>query len=236
MSGAGPAPALDAELVARVEQGIAATRARIESAGGDPEAVTIVAVTKGFGAEAPRAAIAAGLQDLGENYSAELVDKAAAVAAAGGDAPAWHYLGRVQRRKVRVLAPVVSVWQGVCRVAEGEEIARRSPGATVLVEVDVTALPTRQGVPPADVPAVVRELRGCNLSVTGLMAVAAPGGGAEAQAAFELVVGLADDLELPVRSMGMSGDLEAAVRAGSTMVRVGEALFGPRPVRRGLAQ
>lgn len=237
----------DAELRERLLDGLAGARGRIVAAGGDPERVTIVAVTKGFGVEAVRAALDVGLREVGENYAAELLGKAATLrgeAGAGGDERSataeagvvWHYLGSVQRRKVRSLAPEVGCWQSVARLAEGEEIARRSPGARVLVEVEATGLAGRQGVPAAGAPSLVASLRALDLRVEGLMTVAGPGGGEAARRVFELVASLADGFGLPIRSMGMSGDLEEAVRAGTTMVRLGTALFGPRPTTRPLAQ
>ncbi|MGH8989418.1 MAG: YggS family pyridoxal phosphate enzyme [Acidimicrobiales bacterium] len=231
-------------------------RARIADAGGDPGVVRVVAVTKGFGAEAVRAAVCAGLADVGENYAQELLSKDEAIRASkpriagAGEVPApadgrspgcdaggglrWHFLGAVQRNKVAALAPLVSCWQGVARAVEGEAIARRSPGAVVLVEVDATAVPGRNGCRPAAVPALVAELRSAQLDVRGLMTVA-PTDPDGARLAYRAVRALADDLGLRERSMGMSDDLELAVAEGSTMVRVGRALFGNRPARRVIA-
>ena len=206
-----------------VARRLTAVRRRIERAGGDPARVRVVGVTKGFGPDAARAARQAGLTDLGENYAAELVAKAAAV----DDAVVWHFLGAVQRNKVPALSPLVGLWQSVAREAEGARIARCAPGAKVLVQVDTTGLPGRNGCPPSGVPGLVRRLGELGLDVRGLMTVAAPGEAA-ARAAFESVARLADGLELEERSMGMSDDLEVAVAAGSTMVRVGRALFGER--------
>jgi PLP dependent protein len=211
-------------------------RERIERAGGDPARVRVVAVTKGFGPEAVEAARRAGLADLGENYAAELVRKATVAesdpAPVGGGAGAvhWHFLGTIQRNKVAQLAPFVGLWQSVAREAEGARIARVVPGAAVLVQVDTTGLPGRNGCEPEVTAALVAQLRGHGLAVRGLMTVAAPGEAA-ARSAFATVRGLADELGLEERSMGMSDDLEAAVAAGSTMVRVGRALFGERPPR-----
>jgi hypothetical protein len=175
------------------------------------------------------AARAAGLHDIGENYATELVAKAAEL---GDDASThWHFLGAIQRNKVARLAPIVGVWQSVSRVEEGTRIARFAPGATVLVEVETTGLPGRNGCPPDGVRVLVPRLRDAGLDVRGLMTVAAPGPEA-ATSAFETVRRLADELGLEVRSMGMTDDLEAAVRAGTTMVRIGRALFGDRPARR----
>jgi len=210
-----------------VARRLLAVRQRIERAGGDPARVRVVGVTKGFGPDAVRAAREAGLGDLGENYAAELVAKAPAA----DDAVVWHFLGAVQRNKVALLAPLVGLWQSVAREAEGARIARFAPGAGVLVQVDATGLPGRNGCLPSDVGELVRRLLDLGLDVRGLMTVAAPGLPA-ARAGFERVGQLADQLGLPERSMGMSDDLEAAVAAGSTMVRIGRALFGERPPAR----
>jgi pyridoxal phosphate enzyme (YggS family) len=202
---------------------LATVRARIRRAGGDPERVRVLAVTKGFGPEAVEAARAAGLTDIGENYAAELQAKAP-----GPPGTQWHFLGAVQRNKVRALAPLVDVWQGVARFAEGERIARFAPGARVLIQVDYTGLPGRNGCAPEEAPALAEALVKLELQLQGLMTVAPPEPSA-ADAAFGSLGRLADELDLPERSMGMSADLEAAVAAGSTMVRVGGALFGERP-------
>lgn len=210
---------------------LADLRERIARSAPDPDVVTLVAVTKGFGAGAVRTALAAGLTVMGENYADELVAKAAAVADDPGPAPQWHYLGAVQRNKVARLAPLVDCWQGVSRLAEGRAIAARRPGARVLVQVDVAGLPGRGGVAPTEVGALVDALRGEDLDVAGLMAVGPPGPPEDARPGFRRVRDLADDLGLAVRSMGMTDDLEVAVAEGSTMVRVGRALFGERPPR-----
>jgi uncharacterized pyridoxal phosphate-containing UPF0001 family protein len=188
--------------------------------------VRVIGVTKGFGVDAVEAARAAGLHELGENYAGELVAKAAAAPAG----TAWHFLGAIQRNKVAQLAPLVAVWESVSRAEEGARIARFAPGAAVLVQVDTTGLPGRNGCRPDDTASLVAGLRGLGLEVRGLMTVAAPGVDA-ARTAFGAVAGLADRLGLEERSMGMTEDLEAAVAAGTTAVRVGRALFGDRPPR-----
>jgi uncharacterized pyridoxal phosphate-containing UPF0001 family protein len=125
----------------------------------------------------------------------------------------------------------VHLWQSVDRLRLGEEIAKRSPGASVLAEVNLTDDPARGGTRPGLVPGLVDGLRDLGLHVGGLMAVGLTGPPAEVRAGFRQVRELADELGLPERSMGMSDDLELAVGEGSTMVRVGSALFGPRPGR-----
>jgi PLP dependent protein len=205
-------------------------RRRIAASSRDPGSVRVVAVTKGFGPEAARMALAGGLTELGENYADELVVKAGQLAGEDGGAgqAVWHFLGSVQRNKVARLAPVVSWWQGVRRLEEGRAIASRRPGSSVLVQVDVAGLPGRGGCPPDQVPELVAALRDEDLEVAGLMTVGPPGPPDASRAGFALVSSMADALELPVRSMGMSDDLEVALAEGSTMVRVGRALFGDR--------
>lgn len=203
---------------------------RVTDAGGDPTAISLVAVTKGFGPEVAVAAAAAGLLDLGENYAQELVAKAAVVAA-GAQPVRWHAIGRLQRNKVRSLAGLVSLWQSIDRASLGADVARRAPGADVLVQVNVSHEIQKGGCPPDAVADLVARLVGDGLVVRGLMTVGRTGSPAEARAGFARLRRLADDLDLPVRSMGMSGDLEAAVAEGATMLRVGAALFGPRPLR-----
>jgi hypothetical protein len=200
-------------------------RSRIADAGGDPATVRLVAVTKGHPVEAVRRALAAGLGDIGENYAQELAGKSAAV---DGDVR-WHFIGQLQRNKVRQVAHAVQLWQSVDRLRLGEEIARQQPGATVLVQVNLTDDPGRGGTKPGLAAGLVDGLRDLGLDVRGLMAVAPQGDAATARAGFRTVRELADRLGLAERSIGMSDDFEVAVAEGSTMVRIGSALFGPRP-------
>jgi uncharacterized pyridoxal phosphate-containing UPF0001 family protein len=219
-----PGTGFVAEEVARRLAGV---RETIAAASGDPAGVTVVAVTKGFGPDAVQAARDAGLLDIGENYADELVAKAAA--AGGEPEPRWHFLGSIQRNKVARLSPVVWCWQGVSRLEEGQAIARRRPGARVLVQVDIAGIPGRGGCDPEAVPDLVGALRQEDLEVAGLMAVGPPGPPEAARPGFRRVAGLADGLDLPIRSMGMTEDLEVALSEGSTMVRIGRGLFGDRP-------
>jgi pyridoxal phosphate enzyme (YggS family) len=202
----------------------------VVDAGGRPDAITLVAVTKGFGPEVAELAARAGLVDLGENYAQELLAKAPVLADAGL-AVRWHAIGRLQRNKVRQLAPEVHLWQAVDRTSLAREIAARAPGGRVLLQVNVSDEPQKGGLAPAAVPAAVQEARDLGLAVEGLMAVGRTGPPEEARPGFAVLRRLADRLDLPVRSMGMSTDLAVAVAEGSTMIRVGAALFGPRPVR-----
>lgn len=208
-------------------------RRRIQFAGRDPAEVTIVAVTKGFGATAVLSAMSAGLSNIGENYAQELLKKSDALSrdARGSDVrslPCWHYLGRIQRRKVRDLAKVVSMWQSVSRPEEAESIAEHVPGASVLVEVEATGLPGRNGCRVECVRTLAAQVRDLRLDLRGLMTVGPPGGGEASREVFRILARLGEELGLTELSMGMTDDLEAAVQEGATMVRVGRALFGER--------
>ena len=211
---------------------VAAVRARIERAA-PGRGVTLVAVTKGFEADAVRAAFAAGVVDIGENYAQELLAKAAMVA----EPVRWHFIGRLQRNKVRHLAPHVTLWQSVDRVELVHEIARHAPGAAVCIQVNVSGEATKGGCPPDEVAALVAAARHAGLDVRGLMAVAQAAANATADsddegivgAEFAMVDALAGALDLAERSMGMTNDMDLALAHGATMVRVGRALFGPRP-------
>lgn len=214
----------------------AAVRDRIAAAGGSPDNITIVAVTKGFGPAAVEAALEAGIRDLGENYAQELEDKAEVAAARSHPGRCrWHFLGRVQRNKVRALGPLVHLWQAVDRESAGREIARRVPGSRVLVQVNVSEEEAKSGCTFEEAIPLVGNLQALGLDVRGLMAVGPAGSDADPERArpgFRRLRRLADDLGLAERSMGMTGDLEVAVQEGATMVRVGRALFGDRPVTR----
>ena len=211
-----------------VAERLAVVRERIASAGARSGDVRVVAVTKGHGLDAVRAAVDAGVSDVGENYAQELVSKHEALAAGAGSGCRWHFLGHVQRNKVRLVAPAVALWQAVDRVAAGREIAKRAPGAAVLVQLHVADEAQKHGCRPDDVPSLVEELTTLGLDVRGLMAVGPTGPPESARPGFRQLVAMAERLGLPERSMGMSDDLEVAVSEGATMVRVGRALFGPR--------
>jgi pyridoxal phosphate enzyme (YggS family) len=199
----------------------------------------VLAVTKGHPLEVVELAARAGLVDLGENYAQELLAKATASAPGGHEgheAPRWHFIGQLQRNKVRQLAPWVALWQSIDRPELIDEVARRAPGAAVLIQVNATDEPQKGGCSPAACPALVERAAGAGLRVRGLMTVGPTEGpdgvGADPRPGFAVVRGLVDRLGLDVCSMGMTADLEQAVRAGSTMVRIGTALFGPRAPRR----
>ena len=191
--------------------------------------VQILAVTKGFGPDAVESAAAVGLRAIGENYARELLAKAPVASAAG---LAVHHIGQLQSNKVRQLAGLVDLWETVDRSRLVAELARRAPGARILVQVDTSGEAGKGGCPPDGVADLVRDAATAGLRVEGLMTVGPTSGGPEAaRPGFRAVRRLVDELGLATCSMGMSGDLEIAVAEGSTEVRVGTALFGVRPLR-----
>jgi pyridoxal phosphate enzyme (YggS family) len=214
-----------------VAERLADVRRRIERAGGGPE-VAVLAVTKGFGPEAIAAAVIAGCPSVGENYAQELLaklDALDALDALEGRRPEVHFIGRLQSRKVRALAGVVDVWQTIDRPVLVDEVARRAPGARIMVQVNVSDEPQKGGCAPGEAPALVTAAREAGLDVEGLMTVGRTGRPDAAREGFRMLRLLADEVGVRQRSMGMSEDLEVAVSEGSTMVRVGTALFGDRP-------
>lgn len=212
---------------ALISDRLAALRERLFELGGDGVAgdgVKIIGVTKTHGIDLVRAAMEAGITDIGENYAQETAAKLAGLE----PRPVVHFIGQLQRNKVRKLVGLVDVWQTVDRLELGTEIAKRDPGARIMVQVDISGEDTKGGCAPAETSRLVDELRDLGLDVTGLMGVAPLADSSEARPGFRLLRSLVDDLGLAECSMGMSGDLDVAVEEGSTMVRIGTALFGPR--------
>ncbi|MEM7273476.1 MAG: YggS family pyridoxal phosphate-dependent enzyme [Actinomycetota bacterium] len=220
-----PTPPPSEVLAARVAE----LRERIGSAGGDPDRVTIVAVTKTFPVEFARAAVDAGLLDLGENYAQDLAARAEE-AAAIGLTPRWHFIGGLQRNKIKLLAGRVALWQTIDRDVLVTELAKRDPGARILIQVNTTGEQQKSGCAPGDARELVEQARAAGLDVAGLMTVG-PTGGADPRPAFDALRELGARCEVAELSMGMSGDYELAVAAGATMIRVGSVLFGPRTPR-----
>ena len=207
-----------------VAQRLAVVRERIALAGGTD--VTVLPVTKTFGVEACFAAFEAGCSNVGENYAQEIVSKLGGIERPFG----VHFIGQLQTNKVRQLAPIISVYESVDRPSLVTELAKRAPGAAVLIQVAALAEPGKGGCPSDDVPALVAAAQDAGLDVRGLMTVGPTTGGPEsARTGFRAVRQLMDRLGLRVCSMGMTDDLEVAVQEGSTQVRVGSALFGERP-------
>ena len=207
------------ERLARVREKIARIR--------NPDDLVIVAVTKGFGADTCRAALAAGLRVLGENRVHEAILKMDEVPDAE-----WHLIGHLQTNKVRQAAGRFALIHSVDSVRLASELARVKPDQAVLLEINVAREPQKSGADPDRAQETIKEISSF-LDLRGLMAMGPSHG--DPAPAFRELRQIRDEAEqrlgksLPVLSMGMSGDFEVAVAEGSTMLRLGQALFGPRP-------
>jgi PLP dependent protein len=209
-----------------VAENLKSVREKIEKAGRNPDDIAIVAVTKSFGPEVCREAVSAGLKVLGENRVQEAVAKMDAV-----DGAQWHLIGHLQTNKVRQVAGRFALIQSIDSRRIAEALAAIDSAQPVLVEVNVAQESQKTGADPdaaAELIGSVAEM----LDLQGLMAMGPAEG--DPTPAFERLRILRDDAQqrlgraLPILSIGMSGDFEAAVKAGSTMLRLGRVLFGQR--------
>lgn len=205
------------------------------AAGRAPQTVQLLAVSKTVSAEVIRAAATAGQRDFGESYVQEALVKIAALADLS---LTWHFIGPVQRNKTRMLAEHFDWIHSVDRalIAQRLNDARPDilPPLNICIQVNISGEASKSGIMPDRAPALAREVAKLpRLRLRGLMAIpqadAAP---VLLHSQFRDLRRLCDDLEIPLDtlSMGMSGDLEAAIAEGATLVRVGSAIFGPRPV------
>lgn len=207
------------------------------SAGRDPAAVRLIAVSKGVAAARVAEAVAAGVTDLGENRVQEALAKRGQVS---GD-PTWHLIGHLQTNKARRAAELFDMVQSIDspRVATALAVHRAAAhrdALDVLIEVELTGIAGRTGVPPEELDALAGEVASLDaLRLTGLMTIAAPvRDPPDAAPCFRRLREIRDGLvqrlgvALPELSMGMSDDFEIAIAEGATMVRVGRALFGAR--------
>ena len=208
-------------------------RAELARFAGHP--VTIVAVTKGFGMDAIRAALAAGLADIGENRVQEAVQKQDALRDQAGDIR-WHLIGHLQRNKAKVVPGRFELVHSIDSLELARELDRRaSAPVRVLVQVNVAGESQKSGCTPEEAPALARQIAALGqLRLEGLMTLAPLTDDVEVQRrAFRGLRLLRDTIKedgvwLPTLSMGMSGDYASAVHEGATVIRLGTALFGPR--------
>lgn len=192
--------------------------------------VEILAVTKGFAPRVINMACDVGCCAIGENYAQELISKRDAIESLS---PEVHFIGQLQSNKVRQLVGLVDVWATLDRVSIVSEVAKRAEGARVLIQVNTTGESGKGGCEPEDLPGLVDHVGGSGLRLEGLMTVGPTGKSPQdARSGFRLVRSLVDQLGLPVCSMGMTADMRVAIEEGSTQIRLGTALFGPRPVKR----
>lgn len=209
--------------LALVEARIAAACARAERSRSE---VTLIAVTKTFGAAAVDEAIAAGATDVGENRVQEARDKKPSVR---GKAR-WHLIGHLQSNKAKDAVRTFDVIQTVDSLALGEKISKAAiQPIEILIEVNIGAEPQKAGVMPSDVDRLGETLSHLpNLRLTGLMTIPPIGTPEESRPYFQQLRAMRDRLRLKELSMGMSDDFEVAIEEGATIVRVGRALFGER--------
>ena len=218
--------------------------AACQAAGRDPDTVSLLSVSKTFGPEAVRSAWAAGQTAFGENYIQEAVQKITALRQPLDVARAplqWHCIGPIQSNKTRLVAEHFDWVQTVDRLKIAERLSEQRPAGLaplqVCIQVNIDGGPTKSGVLPQEALALALQVAALpRLRLRGLMSIPEPASDfvAETQV-FMRVRALFDALNvsglaLDTLSMGMSADLEAAIHAGSTMVRVGSAIFGTRAV------
>ena len=213
-------------------------------AGRDPSEVTLVAVAKTFPIERVREALSAGVVDVGENYVQELLDKQSALAQ---EKVRWHFIGHLQRNKVRSIVPWISMIHSVDGVALAREIDNRARNlgriVDCLIEVNTTDEDSKFGIRPDNALQLVEDLKGLtSLKVNGFMTIGPflpdPEG---SRPMFRLLRQLRDEAasrhqdNAPMQhlSMGMTGDFEVAIEEGATLIRVGTALFGSRKKNEG---
>jgi len=204
-----------------------------EQAGRDPGSVQLVAVSKGHPEEAIRAAYAAGMRVFGENYAQELTAKASALSDLRDIR--WRFIGHLQRNKIKLIEGARATVDTVDSARLAQALSTRA-GASgtdleVLLQVNVGGEVQKSGCTPDELPALVEAVRALpNITLRGLMTVAPHLDEVEATRPFFAALrGLAEANGLPELSMGMTHDLEQAVAEGATMLRIGTAIFGPRP-------
>lgn len=223
----------------RLQSVRAQTRAAALRCGRHPDAVRLLAVSKTFAADAVREAAAAGQREFGENY----VDEALAKIAALGDvALCWHFIGPIQSNKTRAIATHFDWVHSVDRLKTAQRLsAQRDPGLPplqLLVQVNISGEASKSGCPPEQALALCLAVEALpQLELRGLMGIPAPrAAGADPQLAFRQLRLLADTIRPQLRhaqrftelSAGMSDDMAEAIAEGSTMVRIGSAIFGAR--------
>jgi len=198
--------------------------------------VTIVAVTKGFGTDAVRAALAAGIADIGENRVQEAVQKQDELGPGDkGLGIRWHLIGHLQRNKARVVPGRFEMVHSVDSLELANELDKRATGLRVLLQVNVAGESQKSGCTPDETPALARQVAALeHLRLEGLMTMAPLTDDVDAQRrTFRGLRVLRDRIKeeglwLPTLSMGMSGDYASAAQEGATVIRLGTVLFGPR--------
>jgi pyridoxal phosphate enzyme (YggS family) len=227
---------MNASIAENLAQVHAQIQAACQAAGRPESSVRLLAVSKTWGADAVRAAHAAGQTAFGENYIQEAVDKITAL----HDLPLeWHCIGPIQSNKTRLVAEHFDWVHSIDRLKIAQRLSEQRPAhlppLQVCIQVNVDGGATKSGVAPQDLPALAQAVAALpRLQLRGLMTIPEPAESPEAARAVhrqarQLLEALqAQGLALDTLSMGMSADMEAAILEGSTLVRVGTAIFGKR--------
>jgi pyridoxal phosphate enzyme (YggS family) len=205
-----------------------------QQAGRDPATVRLLAVSKFQPLEAVRAAYALGQREFGENYAQELAEKAAALRDLSE--LRLRFIGALQRNKLKLLAPLGCALETLASAetarALNERLRALGARAEVMIQVNVSGEAQKAGVAPAALGALIETVRALPaLSLSGLMTIPRAADPAAARDGYRTLRALAEAHGLRELSMGMSDDLELAIAEGATRVRVGTAIFGPRPAR-----
>lgn len=221
-------------MAAGIAGRIAAVRARIGAAcdrgGRSPADVTLIAVSKTHAASTIAAAYSAGLRDFGENRVQEALPKIERLRA-DGVTPRWHLIGHLQTNKVRAAIESFDILHSVDSERLARAISERADRpVSVMIEVNVAGEASKFGVAPEDAPRLAERIRALpDIDLRGLMTVAPQADDPEdVRPVFRVLREMRDAMGLPELSMGMTDDFEVAIEEGSTLVRVGRALFGAR--------
>jgi pyridoxal phosphate enzyme (YggS family) len=215
-----------ADRLARIEERIEQAARR---AGRNRNEITLIAVSKGMPASAIREAHQAGLRHFGENYVQEFASKREDLGELSG--AVFHMIGHLQSNKARQAAAMFDVIQTVDNARLARRLNETGKRLKVLIEVKLSPEQTKTGVAEQELPALLDAVRACgHLDLRGLMVMPPwPENPQDSRPYFRRLRELAMTHGLPDLSMGMSGDFEVAVEEGATMLRIGTALFGPRP-------
>ena len=186
--------------------------------------ITLIGVTKGFTHKEVNIARELGIKNFGENYAQELLTKEPLIAAESS----WHFIGQLQSNKIRKISHLVDVWHSVTSLKHAREIHKRNERAQMLLQVSLMGPSNSKGFEVKELPDIIGKLQDEGIDISGLMTMGVPGDMVATRVVFERLRKLADTFELSECSMGMSNDFEVALESGSSMIRVGSAIFGNR--------
>lgn len=228
------------QVVARIRQSEALVAQQATNpSGGSSRSIKLVAASKTFPAHTIATIAACGLTDFGENYVQEGVEKILSLKEQNISGLVWHFIGPIQSNKTRLIATHFDWVQSIDTIKIAERLSQQRPinlpPLQVLLQVNISAESTKRGFMPSDLPHAIASIRQLpQITLRGLMAIPAPADNfAEQRVPFRAMKRLFDQIkasepQFDTLSLGMSDDFEAAIQEGSTMVRIGHAIFGAR--------